>query len=117
LEKWIKMKSRMLSKYKVFQLPKKHGGLNAPNLPDMIDAQLMLIWIKLITENNLWARAERTLIEKMAPEALASYSHESGTPLHLSIYHGKEKYADTKFLFPEVVFAVTGLTRTGRKAF
>ena len=54
----------MLPRYTIFQLPLIQGGLNAPVLPDMIDACLMSIWIKLLTENNLWARAERSIIEK-----------------------------------------------------
>lgn len=31
----------------------------------MIDARLMSVWIKLLTGDNLWAKAERSIIQKV----------------------------------------------------
>ncbi|CAG8633285.1 7407_t:CDS:2, partial [Scutellospora calospora] len=40
------------------------GGLDVSTLPDLIDTCLLHIWIKLLTENNLWAKIKRPIIER-----------------------------------------------------
>ncbi|CAG8650330.1 470_t:CDS:2 [Ambispora leptoticha] len=41
----------------------KMGGLEAPVLKDILDLRLVLVWIKLLSSNHFWAKAERNTIQ------------------------------------------------------
>ena len=59
ITKWIKNKSKMLPRYSIFQADEKLGGLRAPILKDLLDARLLSIWIKLLSENSFWTDTKR----------------------------------------------------------
>ncbi|CAG8742625.1 13106_t:CDS:1, partial [Ambispora leptoticha] len=59
---WIKNNSRMLPRYSTFQLPYKHGGLQAPIVSNMLDARMLTVWSRLTTGDCLWAKIERNRI-------------------------------------------------------
>ncbi|CAG8539044.1 1372_t:CDS:2 [Ambispora leptoticha] len=60
---WIKNKSKLLPRYGIYQQTLENNGLNAPVLPDMLDARLIIIWVKLWSSRNFWAINERAKIE------------------------------------------------------
>jgi exonuclease III len=62
---WIKGTSRMLPRYSTFQQPTEQAGLLAPVIKDMLDAQLISVWIKLLTLNTFWSNYEREKISSI----------------------------------------------------
>src|SRR5260364_158463 len=60
---WIKDKSRLLPRYSLYQQTQENNGLNAPVLPDMLDARLIIVWVKLWSSKKFWAINERLKIE------------------------------------------------------
>ncbi|CAG8513216.1 26733_t:CDS:2 [Racocetra persica] len=46
------------------KLPPESNDLDFMNIKDMLDARLGMIWLKLLTSNDLWAKIERDFIEK-----------------------------------------------------
>ena len=52
----------MLPRFAVFQQAHNAAGLQAPVIGEMLEARLLSIWLKLLSENHFWARLERKKI-------------------------------------------------------
>ncbi|CAG8689854.1 6526_t:CDS:1, partial [Scutellospora calospora] len=56
------------------------NDIEIPTLENILDARFVLIWIKLLTTNNLWANIERSLIEsklKMNNQSITTLTTQS----------------------------------------
>lgn len=49
----IKNNSRMLSRYLVCQQSYEQGGLQAPIISNILEARILLVWLKLLFKNTL----------------------------------------------------------------
>ena len=59
ITQWVKGSSRMLPRYATFQLSYEQGGLQAPIIGNMLEARMLSVLTKLLSENTLWAKIER----------------------------------------------------------
>ncbi|CAG8671728.1 34908_t:CDS:1, partial [Racocetra persica] len=75
ITKWIKDKS-----------PPRSNGIELPKIQDMVDARLGLIWLKLLSSNDLWAKIEREFIEEELKEHNVSIETALKNPVKLNIW-------------------------------
>ncbi|CAG8697953.1 14868_t:CDS:2 [Gigaspora margarita] len=68
----IKLLSKLILEWVWNKLPPELINLEIPKLKNMVDARLGRIWLKLLTNNDLWANLERELIEKNLNEPITT---------------------------------------------